>query len=1524
MITPNPAIPEIPHAPDVDVPLSGSSALPLVLFPVRLETRFFAQTDASYELRVRVYPDKIHMDSHEPELIAEELIWGQHFWEETWRAATDQERAKAAWQQLADRFDPSRAAWVARSLKPLNPGDRPTSPIAPGAPLPKPIHFPSPLTKAEAWLRAPRTQALPSKWMVLGYKDGALVVHVQGAMIPPSLPTGPDPSLTGTDESGFDLGMKWILDFDAAEKVGMGIRVRMTQAAAAAGLDFLLVLGIREDVNTNTDVTALLAELFDAHHYTDGLGFVSPGTPTNNTTDAPSGFSSKDPGHEDSYQAERLASAFQAGDGSNADVLTSALGLGSGAQVFANIPNATQKEQLDARQMNIALWRATWGYFLSQMLDINDRHGNPVTDDDIAWARGHFLDYVRANGPLPTIRVGKQPYGVLPATSLNAWKPLAGQESQPDARLRDFLLKLRDLWRRDYSEVPRLGRSDNIDQDMAEVLSMDGYSSNYSVRPVMGRHYIEHVWLFMSANVFMKPFNPNDWAARKQLIETQFNTWFANQDVLAQPLLQTLGITWRPRLSKAVFSPPVAPLNGPLVQDDPRPDLSPDYIDSLLAARDLGEIRDHKLQTPSPSTLLYLLLRHSMLLEYATAASQLLINRGLLQPIQRREPELVDFDHELSLTVWRQMEEINITVDAEPQPVPVGKYLLGFTPTGEPDVTREPSLKPLSEFRTSLAYLKTLPVAKLEQLLTGTLDLCSHRLDAWITSYATKRLAEIRKTNPAGVLIGGYGWVINLKPADGSHNTVSVPGESTPALELKDNPGFVHTPSLTQATTAALLRSGQLAHVGDQTTSNVLAVDLSSERVRLAIWLLDGVRQGQPLGALLGYRFERRLQEDRKAQYIAPFRELAPLVARKLEEMTGQPKPAESVESIAANNVVDGLALLRRWQNGKRTQPPNWNPNTIPFGHAVGNQSQILPPYDPNHPDPDYELLQHELAILEDSVDAVSDALLAESVHQIVRGNPLRAAATLEAIAGGETPPPELDVVRTPRTGIAFTHRLVTFCSGGLTLPAEWTSSPNPFRADAEPQLNAWVAKLLGNPSKVRCVVERLEPETGEVLESKDIRLDQLSLTPLDYVYAAEGGQTGQQAEIEQRILYRMVRKADGFPPGSSLRIHSDRTPDWKVDDLSYGEFSELLRSVRKLLSGVRAIDGDDLSLPEQTVNMTVDLVDLENRAATAAQSLRGIVNEFQARLANSDQVNLDFVREAIFRAASFGVAGAIPLSSAGSSDQDRQTIFVQARSIHKELAQRQEQLSLLIDGFHAATATPEEKRDHALACLRTIFGKAFLVLPHFTAENADELEQALANSTKLQDDDPLAVVTWFERMARVRDGFARLNKVLSYAEALGREERVKLAIAQLPHNADDRWVGLPLLEGRSLPGGKLSLVVQSAPPIDVHQPIAGLLIDEWVEVVPSPVETTGITFQYDQPNSAPPQTILIAVPPEVGMPWTLWSLQQVLLETLDLARIRAVDPDALDEVGQYLPALYFAFNSSNDGAVSTDFTMIK
>ena len=57
--TSNPDIPNIPNTPELGVQLSFGPARPVVLFPVRVETRFFPQADGSAELRVRVYPDRV-------------------------------------------------------------------------------------------------------------------------------------------------------------------------------------------------------------------------------------------------------------------------------------------------------------------------------------------------------------------------------------------------------------------------------------------------------------------------------------------------------------------------------------------------------------------------------------------------------------------------------------------------------------------------------------------------------------------------------------------------------------------------------------------------------------------------------------------------------------------------------------------------------------------------------------------------------------------------------------------------------------------------------------------------------------------------------------------------------------------------------------------------------------------------------------------------------------------------------------------------------------------------------------------------------------------------------------------------------------------------------------------------------------------------------------------------------------------------------------------------------------------------
>src|SRR4029077_19914373 len=101
-----------------------------------------------------------------------------------------------------------------------------------------------------------------------------------------------------------------MVDFAEAERVGMGILLKLIDDQAFMGFDILMVVGTKT-TQSAADSTQRIADLLDAHHYTDGLGFILNGTPSNNTSDAPSGFSTSDPGQAASYVSERLATGFQ-------------------------------------------------------------------------------------------------------------------------------------------------------------------------------------------------------------------------------------------------------------------------------------------------------------------------------------------------------------------------------------------------------------------------------------------------------------------------------------------------------------------------------------------------------------------------------------------------------------------------------------------------------------------------------------------------------------------------------------------------------------------------------------------------------------------------------------------------------------------------------------------------------------------------------------------------------------------------------------------------------------------------------------------------------------------------------------------------------------------------------------------------------------------------------------------------------------------------------------------------------------
>lgn len=1503
------------------------STLPLVLLPVRLETRFFKLTSGATELRIRVYPDRIHTDSHQPELTTDERTWGMQYWQQDWVAGSDPVARADAWRALANRFGAPRAAWIARTLKPTNLQLRPAKAPAPGTAPPNPPTFPvlPPVGPGgeNAWRYAPMARLLPDRWTAIAHSAGKAALSVTGKDIRRPLAVGPDPQAPAPDaktqaaiasgaQLGVDPGMKWLVDFDEAEAAGMAMRVTVPPDVLSAGIESLVVFGVSKAADPN--VTAgQLADLFDAHAYTDGLEFLRFGSPTNNTDDQRAAYSSNDPDQARSFQNEVLMNPANT---PNAGKVGAALGVASGRipLTLGHLGLADQDHDLDQSSMNAALWQVGWGYFLTNMIGAE----TGLSMASVDWARGHFISYVRAGGPLPPLRVGRQPYGVLPVTSLDQWAPAAAENNAPqESWLKSFLLGARDkVWRPAAGQIPRVGlRAQDPDADLADVMHMDGVSHGNLSRRVLGRRYLEHLAALDNIDFAAS-------AAAAGLIPPDHH------------LLDTLKLpsdpARRPHAASAFYDPNPWPIVVPLVQagdiyaaDAPRPT----YISELLATPTI----DALIARPARSSVLEALLRHAMLREFANAAARITATAppadiaAMLHDLEQRlglttpAGDLATLLRDLELVDMTDLPVTGFTIQppalaphwkrqlAAVVPPITGTNTIRAFLEGLRTATTFPSqAASLGKFRAGLTRLASLDPESLQNLMQSTLDLSSHRLDAWITSFATKRLAFMTSGGKSGQYVGGYGWVENLVPAA---DATPVPdanlpaGETGPLFVSSKDSGFIHAPSVTHASAAALLRNAHLGPSGVPGPNDPFAIDMSSRRAREAQRLLDGVRQGQPLGALLGYRLERRLHDLQLETLIAPLRAAAPLVVRDRGDAGGP------VEALAANNVVDGLVLAQRWQ--------------AEGGDPALDGAPFLDKILPAAAAADKASAKAEIKALLRDIDGLSDTLVAEVAYQMARGNSSRLGGVLSAIASGDALPPELEVTHIPRSGTSITHRVMVMLSGAATPSAGWAAPTSSPLAGNEPVLNAWVSRLLGDASKARCTIEQFDPATGAVVKTIAFPLSELGLTQLDFVYGIDDtGGAGEAASspsyVEQLVLYQAQRRVGGFGAQANLRLKHARPTDLAAGELTLLDLLEQGRLVRRLLETARGARPDDLAPPERPAQGTIDLADLEARIKRGEDGLRAIHTRLDGWVKGAAATAED-LRTDLLALGAYGVRPASPRTAVGDTPDIRADLLQQAAALLKISGPRLDQAA----AAHMATpaTAPRDRCLQLLAYGQAVFGGKFVLLPKFScdAAAATELKNALGASTAQQGGDPLAAHAWFTRTSQVRAPVARLGDCLRGAEVLATGDRLALSVAQLPFNAAERWVGLAPLAGGALPPSKLSMVIQSGGAADPAAPLAGLLIDEWVEVVPNASETTAVTFQFDPPNSFAPQAVLVAVPPVAGQDWTTETLRQVLVETLDLAKLRGIDAKLLGAAAQYLPGVYIPFNAS-DHAVSTDF----
>jgi hypothetical protein len=1508
-----------------------SERYPVLLFPVRLETKLMGE-----KLCIRVYPDQLAIETHESDLTKAEIEAG-HIFRKKFNSKVDGDQKRNAWRELARKFGSPRAAWIASVI------DREDANYK----------------AAESWTRAPEVRILPDRFYYYIYKDDKPFKVVRGKRILSPLPLIriPKNELQGGPQL-FDAASSWVESFDEAVNEGMAVRVQLDieDLPPNSARYRIFTVGVKGLVGEDTS-QRLLEELINNHHYTSGIEFPEYGTPTNNTSKEKAGNSTSEQDYDQSYVIE-FGQAPYLSDESNAASLTRALGVKE--EVFHHIRGATDYRSSYAREMQTAVWPATGDYFIRymlQMLSASKETGNSISPEDRQALWIHFGEFVRARGHLPLLRIGNLPYGILPTTPFYRF-PFDNNDEyiiDPfDVKLLKILRPLFAKWlemAQSPSLVPRIGCSDDPDKELLQILSMEPGATSYHIRPYVDDRITGSLLYILREYLFSNPaFTAEEW------VNNWGQTWNTLTDKIKN-ILRELGMDGLDNVQTPVLTRILGWGEGRPLPIQVTTDQTIENGDPREYFRELSQTVNVQINDSDP--LLSRMLKQAIIYEgdllggkdsYVIPAIERLANPSVLTFFnQAQAPGEIakrmrdDPRYGSGTETAYGMRLILATEILNHRNSLPGKR---FKSLADIEGFRSISRDSLHDIESSLST--EAENLDLDGLFRDSLDLCSHRLDAWISSFAAKQLIQNRAKNPRGIYLGAYGWVDELQL-------------------ISDNPtsnGYIHAPSLHQAQTAAILHNGYLTYHSDSDNHNPFCLNLSSERVRHALSILEGIRQGQELNVLLGYQFERGLHEREMylEQYIDNFRGGYPIPISVMND----------VSDVKPRDVVDGKALALDWRNCNGDLTQLVKVNELP---SPGTEQCFA--------------IIEELNALINALDGVTDLLITESVYQTLSGNYERAAVALDA-ASGAGRPPEIESILTPSSGTSFSHR-VCMLFDISSLPPDG-SGP---RSKAEPRLAAWFNTVLGDLSEIKSPIryttvdenntqqdvvnintaskEELMclPEIGDALAeriiaqreqkqqnndeyhileslidvngigdetvkkikesrlatagpSKPISLSDLAIDALDVLYLSSTPPSGEESELDQRLAYILYKQGYSIDP--QIHIHFDSSQDSNIQR-NIVDAMELAGFVFRLLGKANPLRPESFTCVEtadQAAYTSYNYQELYGRVISSKNDLNSLIEQLGAENISDDLL------ESLLKASRFGVLDSVPTTiNTSENGNERKTDNninrLKKDRVVKEIKSRIEKCNTLIEKATASASSQiyNDAISRLVEAMKALFGDSFIVLPELTFSGKDNFHNALLHQNEiLMGKGEERIRLWLQQAAQTHPSVKRLDDVMMITDAWGAETPGKscmnLKVAQLPFDKDQPWLALSNDERNNIkwPKGVMSIVSLAPKNLNDMEQVAGLLIDQWSELIPAPCTTTGISFHYNSPNAQAPQCLLLAVPKPKIEPgdWQIDDVLETVEDTFDLMKIRAVDLDAFQQVGSIFPALFLPVDPYQPG----------
>jgi hypothetical protein len=909
----------------------------------------------------------------------------------------------------------------------------------------------------------------------------------------------------------------------------------------------------------------------------------------------------------------------------------------------------------------------------------------------------------------------------------------------------------------------------------------------------------------------------------------------------------------------------------------------------------------------------------------------------------------------------------------------LGDYL--FDPSQQSSLLNSTLKNDLKKYKDAIAYMANLSVAELERIVGENADLSSSRLDAWIHGLYKMRLEQMRNRKKKiskyysstievekGCYVGAYGYVENLQRVTLENAIVN----SKPVQKIKDdtdptndkmkisksdlpaefipyvpdgtsvyidnaNKGFIVAPTITHAVTAAILRSGYIAsrELEESQVYNRSSVNLSSARIRSAIFLLQGIQAGNDLGALLGAQFENGLHESSGISVDGIVPELDYNIHRLRKIFPLSTSIDTSTENTpVGGEVLDGLALLSKVKEliGGSIQPTQSIYEYLTSDLSVSsllniNNEEInnaIPTGNSNKSKFERKVIAYHIDQMAQSLDALGDLVVTEGVYQIARSNTARASAFMDTMTG-KAPIMEPEFIQSPIKVNQLTNRLIfnyepvelttspeiqiepasnTFWTLTVNSPLRLIDSP---RSILDPSLNKWLVGMLPNGISVRVhflykVASDSEWENLPI----EVVLTELNIQPLDIIALLAPDPSDISLALEKRLVYEMRIQ---HPEYFDIKLDINNL-DCNAGETAFGNCIPLLCELRKVLDAAKTMEPRDFNSSEtEDALSSIDRSDYISRLDHCYNLLQNLGASLliykDLEIINFGENEFNAAQDLIAIAIKLSLNGIIPDSARAWTDcsqEEKDKTLQLAKVAHTLVADRLSRLS----GLWTIINDSETTNSKVLACgnefLTFLFGSRAYCFPKLELDSNTEIVPAINGSSNLLSGSETPIYEkWIHANGMIRKNLSHyINLQLAYELSNADGTKLSASVVQVPYANGDKWLGLPKDSwAETLPTGKACLLLTNPELINTNS-ITGFKLDEWNEALPEEEVVSGIAMHFNQPGNEAPQNILLVLPVtnEEGETWKVDDLIHSITQAFDMAKYRALEPE---NIGQTL-----------------------